>query len=191
MATRPFGVYIKIKLMIKTVFKSVFLNRCALEIYRLIATAIVVMLAIILSKPTSFGVPDGLIDSVIAMLTLLGLIIDKAPSDSSIKHLEKDRDNIISYIFNVHTSIGFFYRILYLLLIISLCFLFVYISTKDAMHWKIGVSYLILMIPYFIIYIGVALFSKVSEGKNINPYFICYAYLLLIYVASMLNKFIE
>lgn len=147
------------------------------------------LMTVVLTKPKAFNLPDGLIDSMIVVLTLLGLILEKHSEMSGDKELIHRRDSLVNEVFNLKASTNFWFRFLYVILLISSFLLLIYLCTGIIDSWKLGVLFLFLLIPFALIYITSEVYYYVYKDKNISPYLIYYLYLLLIYIVSLVHKF--
>lgn len=157
-----------------------------------IATFIIIVITVAVSIPKSFGLPDGILDSVILILTLLGLFIDS--SDNS--DLQNSKKKIINYLFRIESFVEFLFRFTVVLVIFAIIFLSLYIiiSNEEGLH-KLGFTCALLAIPYLLVTFGLHLYydskkeEKKEEKKDIKPESIYYIYLLLIYCSALLQKF--
>ena len=159
-------------------------------IQRYIFTFLIMVMAAVLIVPKSFGLPDGLIDSIIVVLTLLGIIIEQHSKMTGDEGLKDKLDSFVSKVFTLEASAKLWFRILETVIFLAFGYLLLYVFTGLREIWSSGYLILRLAVPIGLVYVIVEYYNYKYKIKKINPYLIYYVYLLWIYIASVLNKFL-
>ncbi len=153
------------------------MKKIFLQILQYIVTFIVIIFLVIITKPKTIGLPEDLFDSIIVILTLVGLMIDKLNNQK----LNDIRRNIIDYLFNLTTIKEFCFRIIVVLMSLAVIFLGIsYIFNQNLQIWNMALSLCLLVVPYILIYIGMININ--NEYEDGNSSFIYYLILLILYI---------
>ncbi|MEG9530272.1 hypothetical protein [Mannheimia indoligenes] len=156
------------------------------KLWSFVSAILIVLLVIILFDPKVLGFPDGLLDHLIVILTLLGVMIEQLPRESELRQYQ---EKLLNYIFNREASTSFWYKLIYIIFLFAVTLFAIYLYTDNKEYWNMAFKLLLLSIPYIIIYYVVDFFHE--DNRDLTASAIYYGYLLLIYIAYIANKFIS
>lgn len=153
-------------------------------------TVLIMIMVAAFIDPKSFGLPDGLIDSIIVVLTLLEIIMKLYSKMKGDEGLKNKLDSFVSKVFTLEASINFLFRVLVILFLLGIFYAFLFFFTGRTYVWDAGYQVFRLLIAIALVYLMVESYYKTLEIKKTNPYLIYYVYLFIIFIASVLNKFL-